>query len=88
MTSLLWFVCGGTTLCAYRPPTEEPQEIAVGVPAMGHAVAVPEVAPTEEKRVETFQNADGTTATTTTTTVTNADGSKTVTKTTETAVYP
>lgn len=61
---------------------DENTYIANNVPVpVAQATAVAE--PTEEKEIRTIQNGDGSSTKTTTVTVTNADGSRTVTQTTE-----
>lgn len=87
---ILWLVIACLLFYAMRNPRsfrgdDEPYMTAA-MPAQATAEQ-----PSEEKQVQTIQNADGSATKTTTVTVTNADGSKTVTQTTETIpadVYP
>ena len=92
---ILWLVIAGLMILAMKNPRSSRGDdlyalgstAAVGVPVEATATATL-VQPTEQKEVQTVQNADGSATTTTTVTVTNADGSRTITQTTEVTPSP
>lgn len=79
---VIWFVIAGLMVVSIKNPRtiRQAETFFIGTPPVE---VPPEQPPVEQKEVTISQGADGSTTKTTTTTITNADGSMTVTQTTE-----